>query len=422
MCYANQMSSSESHFDSSFYIGNRTRLRQLFTGTAPIVMTAHGLLQLGSDEAYPFHQDRSFLYLTGINEPGVVLVMDKGKEYLIVPYRDPVIEQFDGAIDHDTLSRTSGIQEVLAEKEGWNRLNARLKRSQHVATLGAAPRYIDFLGMYTNPARADLIQKMKEVNAHLEILDLRTHLSRMRMVKQEPEVAAIQDAIDTTITVLKEVLRPSRLAKYAYEYEIEADLSRGFRRGGLAGHAFPPIVASGKHACTLHHILNDGPLATGDLLLLDVGAQAEYYAADLARTIILGGHASRRQQLVHAAVQEAQDYAYSLLKPGVVIHDYEKQMEAFMGEKLRELGLIKSITKENVRRFFPNATSHFLGLDTHDGGDYDHPLEPGVVLTVEPGIYIPEESIGVRIEDDLIITPEGVRNMSAHLPREIDFH
>ncbi len=422
MCYANQMSSSESHFDPSFYIGNRTRLKQLFTGTAPIVMTAHGLLQLGSDEAYPFHQDRSFLYLTGINEPGVVLVMDKGKEYLIVPHRDPVIEQFDGVIDHDTLSRTSGIQEVLTEKEGWNRLNARLKRSQHVATLGAASRYIDFLGMYTNPARADLIQKMKEVNAHLEILDLRTHLSRMRMVKQEPEVAAIQDAIDTTIAALKEVLRPSRLAKYAYEYEIEADLSRGFRRGGLAGHAFPPIVASGKHACTLHHIHNDGPLATGDLLLLDVGAQAEYYAADLARTVILGGHASRRQQLVHAAVQEAQDYAYSLLKPGIVIHDYEKQMEAFMGEKLRELGLIKSITKENVRRFFPNATSHFLGLDAHDGGDYDHPLEPGVVLTVEPGIYIPEEGIGVRIEDDLIITPEGVRNMSAHLPREIDFH
>ncbi|MEK7153821.1 MAG: aminopeptidase P family protein [Patescibacteria group bacterium] len=407
-------------FDSSFFTNNRERLRQLFTGTAPIVIAANGLLQQASDEPYALHQDRNFWYLTGIDEPGVVLVMDKGKEYLIVPPREVVREQFDGAVNFDTLGRVSGIQTILYEKEGWKQLEARLKKVQHVATLGANPRFIDFLGMYTNPARADLIQRMKDTNPSLELLDLRTHLSRMRMFKQEVELAAIQEAIDITVSTLKEVLRPKQLAKYAYEYEIEADLTRGFRRqggAGLLGHAFPPIVASGERTCTMHHIQNSAPLVTGEVLILDVGAQSGSYASDIARTVVLGGHPSRRQQLVYDAVLEAQEYAFSLLKPGLIVRNYEKQMEEFIGEKLRELGLIKTIEREAVRRFFPHATSHFLGLDMHDAGDYDHPLEPGAVLTVEPGIYIPEESIGVRIEDDVLITAEGVKVLSRNLPR-----
>lgn len=406
-------------FTSDFFIGNRTRLRQLFTGTAPIVITAHGALQMGADEAYPFHQDRSFFYLTGINEAGVILVMDKGKEYLIVPQREAVMEKFDGAIIPEELSRISGIQTIYDQKEGWKHLTSRLKKVRHVATLGASPRFIDFLGLYTNPSRADLIQRMKEITPGIEILDLRTHLSRMRMVKQEVERAAIQSAIDVTLATIKEITRPKQLSKYAYEYEIEADLSRGFRRQGTMGHAFPPIVASGERACMLHYNKNSEALTTGDLLILDVGAEADFYAADIARTVVPGGKPTRRQQLVHQAVKDAQDHAYSLLKPGVVMRQYEKQMEEFMGEKLRELGLLKTITPEGVRHYFPHATSHFLGLDTHDAGDYEVPLEPGVILTVEPGIYIPDESLGVRIEDNILITETGNENLSAALSREL---
>lgn len=406
-------------FQSEFFAGNRARLRQLFTGTAPIVITAHGQMQQGSDASFPFHQDRSFLYLTGINDPGVILVMDKGKEYLIVPHRDEVIEKFDGVLNHEDMSRISGIQTVYAEKEGWRQLSARLKKVRHIATLGASPRFIDFLGMYTNPARADLIQKIKDANPSIELLDLRTHLSRMRMVKQELEIQAIQTAIDATNATLKEIFRPKQLAKYAHEYEIEADLTHGFRRRGTMGHAFPPIVASGERTCMMHYLLNDASLTTGELLLLDVGAQSDYYSADIARTVVLGGNPSRRQQQVHAAVCEAQEYAFSLLKPGVVLRAYEKQMEEFVGEKLRELGLLKTIESDRVRQFFPHATSHFLGLDTHDGGDYDRPLEPGVVLTVEPGIYIPGESIGVRIEDDVLITEAGNTVLSSNLSRDL---
>ncbi|HKU18672.1 MAG TPA: Xaa-Pro peptidase family protein [Candidatus Saccharimonadales bacterium] len=406
-------------FGSEFFAGNRERLRQLFTGTAPIVITANGQLQRAGDEAYPFKQDSSFWYLTGVDDPDVVLVMDKGREYLIVPRREAVIEVFDGAIDPAELTRRSGIQEVLTEKEGWKQLAARLKRVQHVATLAANPAYIDHYGMFTNPARRRLIRRLKQANPALELLDLRQHLARMRTVKQPAELAALQQAIDITIETLKEVIRPKQLAKYTYEYEIEADITRGFRRRGAEGHGFSPIVAGGLRACTMHHISNDATLASDELVVLDVGAAVTHYMADITRTISLNGKPSRRQQQIHEAVCDAQDYAYGLLKPGIMQREYEKEMEHFVGEKLRELGLIKSITSEDVRKFFPHRTSHFLGLDAHDAGDYDEPLRPGTVLTVEPGIYVQGEAIGVRIEDDVLITETGCEILSSKLPREI---
>ena len=409
----------ETTFGSDFFAANRERLRQLFTGTAPIVLAANGLLQRAGDEAYPFHQDRSFWYLTGIDEPDVVLVMDKGKEYLIVPDRTAVREAFDGAVSREQLAVQSGIQDIKGEKEGWKQLAARLKKVQHVATLAASPKYIDVYGLYTNPARAQLIDRMKEIHSGAELLDLRQHLLRMRMVKQPIELQALQKAIDITLDTLREVTRPSTLAKYAYEYELEADITRGFRRRGAAGHAFEPIVAAGRRACTLHYQANNASLASDELIVLDVGARYNFYAADITRTVA-SRQPSRRQQQVHEAVMQVQDYAYSLLKPGVMIREYEEQVEAFMGEKLRELGLIKSITRETVRSvYFPHATSHFLGLDAHDAGDYDHPLEPGVVLTVEPGIYIPEEGIGIRIEDNAVITDTGIEVMSSRSPRDL---
>lgn len=404
-------------FHREFFEGNRERLRQLFTGTAPIVLTANGLLQRASDEAYPFQQDASFWYLTGCEDPDVLLVMDKQKEYLVVPHREGVREAFDGAVDFAYLRKISGIDEIVDEKEGWRRIEKRLKKVKNVATLAANPRYIEHFGLYANPARAELAHKIKSCNADVELLDLRPHLSRMRMVKQEPELKALQRAIDITIETIKEVTRTPKLAKYAYEYELEADITRGFRKRGALGHAFTPIVASGKRACTLHNVANTGELHKEDMVTLDIGAEYEHYSADITRTYSLGGGMSHRQQAVYDTVRDVQEYAFSLLRPGVHLREYEKRIEAYMGEKLRELNLIKTITHDSVREFFPHATSHFLGLDTHDAGDYDKPLVSGVVITVEPGIYIPAEGIGVRIEDDVLITETGIKNISGRLPR-----
>src|SRR5690606_4788889 len=159
-------------------------------------------------------------------------------------------------------------------------------------------------------------------------------------------------------------------------------------------------------ACVIHNMDNNDPIKTGDLLVLDVGAEVENYSADITRTLAPGGKASKRQKAVYAAVLAVQDYAFSLVKPGALLKDNEQKVEQFMGEKLRELGLIKSIDRDSVRQYFPHATSHFLGLDVHDVGDYSQPLAPGMVLTVEPGIYISDEAIGVRIEDDLLVTAD----------------
>lgn len=405
----------EQDFTSEFFTANRSRLRDLFTGTAPIVLTANGLIQQAGDEAYPFHQDASFWYFTGCNDPDVIFVLDKDKEYFIIPQRSAVQITFDGALNIPNLKRLAGVDTVMDEQEGWRRLGARLGKVKHAATLPSHPSYIEQLGMYANPARRRLIDRMKSYNEQLELLDISQHVGRLRMVKQPVELAAMQHAIDITCLSLRDALRPARRQRYRFEYEVEAEIARGFRRRGADGHAFAPIVAGGERACTIHNVRNSSPLVADELLLCDVGAAYSHYAADITRTISLGAP-TRRQMSVLETVRDVHDYALSILKPGVIMSEYEQQVEQFMGEKLRELGLVKSIDHESVRRYYPYLTSHFLGIAVHDAGVYDRPLEPNVVLTVEPGINITEEGIGVRLEDDVLITSDGNRVLSAALP------
>lgn len=402
-------------FTSEFFAANRKRLRELFTGTAPIVLTAAGLLQRSADMAYPFCQDASFWYFTGIDEPDITLVLDKDKEYLLVPSRDAVRTAFDGTIDEAGLKRISGIDVIFDEHEGWKRLGARLSKAKHVATLSPAPSYIEHFGMYSNPARRRLIHRMKTYNEALEFLDISQHVTKLRMVKQPPELAAMQAAIDITGAGLKQVFSQLKRGRYEYEYEMEADLTRSFRRAS-ASHAFPPVIASGIRACTLHNERNDGALSADELVLLDVGAEVSHYAADVSRTFSIGGSPSRQQEAVYKAVLEVHAFARSILKPGITIKEYEKQVEAFMGEQLRELGFIKSIESAAVRAYYPHATSHYLGLTAHDAGIYDQPLEPNMVLTVEPGMYVRDSNLGIRIEDDVLITETGNEVMSRAIP------
>lgn len=402
-------------FDQAFFAGNRARLRELFTGTAPIVITANGLLQRSGDTTFPFRQDPSFWYLTGIDEPDVVLVLDKNKEYLILPTRHQARLAFEGGIDLEAMARQSGIATILQEKEGWKQLANRLGKVKHVATIAAPPRFVPEYGMYTNPARASLIRHLKEHNRELDLLDISEHMIRLRLIKQPAEIAAIQQAIDITAAAIKDATRPSRVVKYKTEHEICTELTYGFLKRGATGHAFDPIVATGKNATRLHYIANSATLSADELVVLDVGAAVGQYGADITRTIALA-EPTRRQQQVFDAVNDVRQYAHSLLRPGVSLKEYEEQMEQYMGEKLRELMLIKTIDSESVRAYYPHATSHFLGLNIHDVGSREQPLERDMILTVEPGIYIPEEGVGIRIEDDVRVTEGGIEIMSDALP------
>ncbi len=401
-------------FNAEFFRGNRERLRTLFTGKAPIVLTANSLLQRATSMTYPFQQDGSFWYLTGLDEPDLVLVMDKNKEYLILPELSQYQEVFDGGLNPDVLSKISGVETVVGHKDGWRQLKTRLNRVKHVATVAAPPSFVDVYGMYTNPARAELIKQLKNLNPNLEPLDLAQHLQRLRMVKQPAELAAITGAINATIHALSYVEKKFRTGDYAHEYEVELDLTRQYWKKGAAGHSFDPIVASAERGLVLHRT-DKAEIDPDKQLLVDVGAAYNHYAADISRTWMR--NPTKRFMAVHDAVCEVADYAMAMLKPGVILQDYEKKVETFMGEKLRELGLIKTIEHDEVRKYFSHATSHFLGIDVHDVGDYSYPVSAGVVLTVEPGIYIPEEGIGVRIEDDVIITDNGCENLSKALAR-----
>ena len=380
------------------------------------MVAANGLLQRGGDSTFPFHQDANFWYLTGIDEPDAVLVIDEGEEYLILPELSQYQEIFDGSDDAATLTRRSGIADILPHEKGWEWLGARLKQTKRAAILKPNAPYLKTYGMYTNPARAELQSKIKDIDPAISFSDVRETLAAMRMIKQPAEIVAVQSAIDLTIDAMKIAKR--KLPKLEHEYALEAEIT-GHALSHGAIDAWKPIVAGGKNACTLHSRKNNSPLKSDELVVVDVGAEIEHYAADITRTWSIGGQPTKRQQAVYDAVLEVQKFAFDLQKPGALIRENEQKVEAFMGEKLRELGLIKTAEREEIRTYFPHATSHFLGLEPHDAGDYEEPLKPGTILTVEPGIYIPEENIGIRIEDDVLIAETGHKILSSRLPRTL---
>jgi Xaa-Pro aminopeptidase len=213
---------------------------------------------------------------------------------------------------------------------------------------------------------------------------------------------------------LSEVLY-AQLDKYKNAEELERDIIGGFLKGGGAGYSFDPVVAAGKNAAIIHYDQVSQPLTHGDLIVVDVGCQYSLYGSDIARTVSYG-QASARQRAVSEAVSYVQKEAFKLIKPGMIHKDYEKQVEIMVGEQLKQLGVIKSISRKAVRKHYPHYCSHSLGLDTHDSADYSQPLPENMVMTVEPGIYLPQEGIGVRIEDVVRITKDGVEIMSRSLP------
>jgi len=400
-------------FNQDFFKNNRKRLKQLLNSDDPVIVTGNGLIQRGADSSYPFVQDANFWYLTGIPDPDITLVIDGDREFIIVPIRGGSRVTFDGQIDQLLLKSKSGITDIVNEVNGWKRIDGLLEKTKRLATLAPAPLYIEQYGMYANPARARLMERLEHHVHNLELVDIRNILANMRMIKQELEIKAIQAAIDITTETLKQVLSQPK-GSYKFEYQIEADITRGFRYLGADGHSFEPIVAGGLRACTLHNVDNNSRISDGELVVLDVGASVSGYAADITR-VYATAKPTQRQKDVFTAVKETQAFAMELLKPGVSLKSYEAKVVKMIGSKLKQLGLTKNTLESSVRDYFPHATSHFLGLNVHDVGDYLKPLQPGTVITVEPGIYIPQEGIGVRLEDDVLITESGAINLSRNL-------
>ncbi|MEI9914046.1 MAG: Xaa-Pro peptidase family protein [Candidatus Saccharibacteria bacterium] len=399
---------------SQFFKANRDKLFSSL-GSKVLIVTANAVLQKSSDEAYDFNQDPSFWYLTGTLEADLILVKTEYEEFIVVPNiyvsRQSVIEP----LDETKLKSISGVGQVLYEREGWAKIKTILAKSSSYATLSPNSVLLKHHGMYTNPARRQLVSRIRRMYPKLAIEDVRANVARLRMAKQPVEIKLIQKAIDITTATLNEVLAYNNLSKYKNTSEIEEDILDGFISRGADGHAFGPIVSSGPHTAYIHYQKLNEPLKSGDLIVCDVGSIYSLYKADITRTVIYG-KPSARQQAVYDAVKRVQAEAYKMIKPGMDFKTYEDRVTELNGEELRKLGLIKKLDRKSIRKYYMTYCTHSLGLDTHDGADYSTPLPENMIMTVEPGIYIKEEGIGVRIEDDIQITKDGCKILSSSLP------
>jgi Xaa-Pro aminopeptidase len=382
-------------------------------GIVPLVLGAFDATQSSRDSAYKILQESNFLWLTGIREPGWILAIDEAKTYLIMPERSETQHLFEGGLSADVAKELSGADEVISASKGQELLARLAKKYPGVFTLGVDP-VASSSEFALNPAPGRLRRQLKK--AFGVVRDCRPQLSALRALKQSHEIAHIQKAINVTCDAFGRIYEVLGQAQASHEYELEAHMTYVIRSAGAEGHAYDPIVAGGKNALTLHYNENNDVLPKRGLVLLDVGARLNGYAADITRTYAIGTP-TEREKAVHAAVEKAHFAIIDLIKPGVALKDYQDQSDVIMKDALRGLGLLNK--SSDYRKYFPHAVSHGLGLDVHESlGGYKE-FMPGMVLTVEPGIYIPEEGIGVRIEDDILVTETGHRNLSAALPTHL---
>ncbi len=392
-------------FSPKFFVTNRQRLRGVLPGSA-IVVAANGQLQRSADTPFVFRQDSNFWYLTGITEPDLILYIDQdAEEYIVLPDRDDHRNLWDGEVNTRSYEEVSGIKNYISSKQFSEKLEQLKLAKIKVARPSPPDPYLSTYGMFTNPARAILEKRL--IKAGLKRVDCRMDLARLRSVKQKIELEAIQQAIDITIESLKSIKK--KLSSQKSELELSNYLLAEFLKRGANGVAFESVIASAKNAATIHHRASDQSVKNDSLLLLDVGAEFSNYAADISRTWVIGEVAAKQLKCM-AAVKEVQDFAFSLLRPGIFLRDYASQVRKFAADCYKQNRLIEH--KQQIDEVLPHAISHFLGLDVHDAGDYERPIEENMVLTVEPGIYLPAERIGVRIEDDALITKTGARWLS----------
>ena len=394
------------------------------------------------DVEYRYRQDNDFYYLTGFPEPEAVCLLspnhDKERFVLFVRPRDKDKETWTG--------KRFGV-EGTRERFGANAAYP-IDRFDEVLPEHLLPAETVYYGLGRNePLNAKILglvnqgraQRQRSGQGPVSLVDPGEILHEMRLLKTPDELALMRKAVAASAAAHRAALLETRPGMH--EFEIEALLEYHFRRNGAAGPAYPSIVASGANATILHYVANDHPMRDGDLLLIDAGAEYGCYCADVTRTFPVGREFSPAQQDVYDLVLSAQKAAIETIRPGVHFDDVHDRATGILVEGLRGLGLLSGSTaqileKGDYRRFYMHRTSHWLGMDVHDVGKYraegeSRVLEPGMVLTVEPGVYVgPSESgadippayrgIGVRIEDDVLVTDTGHDVLTAAIPKEVD--
>ena len=381
------------------------------------------------DQTFPFRQNSDFFYLTGIDQEKSILILapdypdPKLREVLFLIETNKVIATWEGhKFTKEEAENISGIKNinwldsfdsVLQELMSWTK-NVYLNFNEYVKYSNEVP--------YRDLRFAEELKKKNPAHIYLRSAPL---LHELRTIKSPIEIELIRKAIDITGCAFARILK--FIKSGVKEYEIQAEIEHEFTRSRANGMAYPPIIGSGKNSCVLHYIDNNDECKDGDLLLMDFGAEYANYAADITRTIPVNGKFTERQKACYESVLRVHKKAIKLFVPGNTIDNVNFEVNAMMEKEMIKLGLfteedIINQEKDNplFKKYFMHGTAHFLGLDVHDVGEKDVEFKAGMVLTCEPGIYIPEENIGIRIENDILVTNNYPIDLMEDIPVEVE--
>ncbi|MBU2018090.1 MAG: aminopeptidase P N-terminal domain-containing protein [Bacteroidetes bacterium] len=416
--------------DSQLFIKNRNKFVSKMAKNTLAVFNSNDIYPVSADSTMPFSQHRDIFYLSGVDQEESILVLFPSatnlahREVLFLKETSELIAIWEGEkLNKESAFATSGIKTVywldqfptifkqmMAEAEGiYLNTNEHLRANTEVET-----REDRFIKQVKKDYPAHSVHKSAPI------------LHVARSIKESIEIELMQKACNITKAGINRLL--GFVKPGVWEYEIEAELMHEFLRNRSRGFAYTPIIASGKNACVLHYIENNQECKAGDVILLDVGAEYANYSSDLSRAIPVSGQFTQRQKEVYNSVLHVKKEAEKMLVPGTLIPEYHKEVGKIMEGELVKLGLIDKTDIKNqnpdwpaYKKYFMHGTSHFIGLDTHDVGFFQNPIEAGMVFTCEPGIYILEEGLGIRLEDDLVVQAKGPAfNLMGDIPIEVD--
>jgi Xaa-Pro aminopeptidase len=416
--------------DSQLYVKNRAKFAAEMKPNSVAVFNSNDIYPVSADSSLPFAQHRDILYLSGVDQEESILLLfpdapyDNLKEILFLKETNEHIAVWEGEkLTKDAALATTGIKNVIWLQD-FDKTLKEVMSYADTMYINTNEHYRASIETETREAR--FVKSWKQNYPAHKVEKSNPILQKLRSVKEQTELDLIQKACDITEKGFRRILKFTKPG--IAEYEIEAEFAHEFLRNRSKGFAYTPIIASGKNANVLHYIENNQECKAGDLILLDVGAEYANYSSDMSRTIPVSGRFSDRQKEVYNAVLRVKNEATKMLIPGTFWKQYHVEVGKLMTSELLGLGLLDKADIQNeteekpaYKKYFMHGTSHHMGLDTHDYGLLHLPMEANMVFTVEPGIYIPAEGFGIRLEDDVVIQPNGEPfNLMRNIPIEVE--
>ncbi|NLN26337.1 MAG: aminopeptidase P family protein [Bacteroidetes bacterium] len=416
--------------NNNLFIKNRKNFMAQMEKSSIAVFNSNDIYPISADSTMPFQQHRDIFYLSGVDQEESILLMfpdaseEKHREILFLRETNEHIAIWEGEkLTKERAYEVSGIKTVYWLQE-FDKIFFQLMTEAETIYFNTNEHYRQSVETETREDR--FIKKTKEAFPAHRWAKSNPILQRLRSVKDSIEIDLLQQACNITEKGFRRILEFVKPG--VWEYEIEAEFMHEFLRNRSKGFAYTPIIASGNNANVLHYVQNNQQCKAGDLLLMDVGAEYANYASDMSRTIPVSGRFTKRQREVYDAVLHVKKEATKMLVPGNYWKEYHIEVGKLMTEQLLKLKLIDKADVQNenpdwpaYKKYFMHGTSHHLGLDTHDYGILWEPMQPNMVFTVEPGIYIPEEGFGIRLEDDVVIQEKGEPvNLMKNIPLEAE--